>query len=84
MSVTVKVDLGVRRPPRCPPPGAYVEILQTGRSWHLGGNVHDPLIAMTCAAHGLPLATLDRRQATLAHTRPRLDVTLLLSAEQLG
>lgn len=60
------------------PPSAYEHVLRTGRSLNLGGNVHDLLIALTCAAHGLALATLDRRQATLAHTVPGLAVTLLL------
>lgn len=60
------------------PAAAYVHILTTGRSLHLGGNVHDLLVALTCAAHGLPLATLDRRQAALAQTLPNLSVTLLL------
>lgn len=60
------------------PVSAYVEVLRTGRSLNLGGNVHDLLIAMTCAEHGLALTTLDRRQAALGRTLPGLDVTLLL------
>lgn len=60
------------------PPTAYVEILRTGRSLNVGGNVHDLLIAMTCRDHGLPLVTLDRRQSTLAARLAGLDSTLLL------
>jgi predicted nucleic acid-binding protein len=56
-----------------------VEVLRTGRSLNLGGNVHDLLIAITCRDHGLPLATLDRRQSTLAAGLAGLDSTLLLS-----
>jgi predicted nucleic acid-binding protein len=63
------------------PTRAYVAVLRAGRSLNLGGNVHDLLIAYTCAAAGLPLATLDRRQATLARTLPGLQVTLLLPEE---
>jgi predicted nucleic acid-binding protein len=61
------------------PVTAYEHVLGRGRSLNLGGNVHDLLIALTCAAHGLPLATMDRRQADLARTLPDLDVTLLLA-----
>ena len=60
------------------PTESYVHVLRHGRSLNLGGSVHDLLIALTCAAHELPLVTLDRRQATLARTVPLLDVTLLL------
>lgn len=60
------------------PDAAYVEVLRTGHSLNLGGNVHDLLIAMTCREHDLPLTTLDRRQATLAEAIPGLQVTLLL------
>jgi predicted nucleic acid-binding protein len=60
------------------PAGEYVAALQQGRALNLGGNIHDLLIAYTCAAAGLPLATLDRRQATLARDIPGLQVTLLL------
>jgi predicted nucleic acid-binding protein len=60
------------------PASAYSEILRTGRPLNLGGNVHDLLIALTCREHGLPLATLDRRQATLAAELTGLDTTLLL------
>lgn len=62
------------------PVSAYVEVLRTGRSLKLGGNVHDLLVAMTCAEHGLALTTLDRRQATLGRALPGLEVTLLLPA----
>ena len=57
---------------------AYVEVLRTGRSLNLGGNVHDLLIALTCRDHGLPLATLDRRQSTLVAGLAGLSCTLLL------
>lgn len=63
------------------PAGAYVAVLRDGRALNLGGNVHDLLIAYTCAAAGLPLSTLDRRQATLARTLRGLAVTLLLPDE---
>jgi hypothetical protein len=43
-----------------------------------GGNVHDLLIAHTCAVAGLPLTTLDCRQAALARPLPGLAVTVLL------
>ena len=48
------------------PASAYTEVLRTGRSLSLGGNVHDLLIALTCRDHDLPLVTLDRRQSVLA------------------
>jgi predicted nucleic acid-binding protein len=60
------------------PARSYVGILGRGRSLNLGGNVHDLLIAHTCAVAGLPLTTLDRRQAALARMLPDLAVTLLL------
>jgi predicted nucleic acid-binding protein len=60
------------------PATAYAEVLRTGRSLNLGGNVHDLLIALTCRDHGLPLLTLDRRQSTLATGLAGLDSTLLL------
>jgi len=60
------------------PPFAYAQILRTGHSLNLGGNVHDLLIALTCADNDLPLATLDRRQATLARTIPGLETVLLV------
>jgi predicted nucleic acid-binding protein len=61
------------------PVDAYQHVLRTGRSLNLGGNVHDLLIALTCAAYELPLTTLDRRQAALARTLPTVAVTLLLA-----
>lgn len=57
---------------------AYAQALRSGRSLNLGGNVHDLLIALTCREHGLPLVTLDRRQADLATDVAGLDTTLLL------
>lgn len=60
------------------PAEAYVSALRAGPSLHLGGTVHDLLIAHTCRAYDLPLVTLDRRQAALAATIPGLDVELLL------
>ncbi len=63
------------------PAGSYATVLRAGRSLNLGGNVHDLLIALTCAAHDLPLTTLDRRQAALARTVPGLAVTFLLPDE---
>jgi predicted nucleic acid-binding protein len=63
------------------PAAAYVAVLRQGRSLNLGGNIHDLLIAHTCASAGLPLATLDRRQAALARTVPGLAVTFLLPAD---
>lgn len=60
------------------PTSAYAEVLRTGRSMNLGGNVHDLLIALTCRDHGLPLVTLDRRQSALASGLAGLDSTLLL------
>ena len=60
------------------PASTYAEVLRTGRSLNLGGNAHDLLIALTCRDHGLPLATLDRRQSTLAAGLAGLDSTLLL------
>lgn len=60
------------------PASAYAHALREGRTLNLGGNVHDLLIALTCAEHGGRLTTLDRRQAALAHTVPGLAVTSLL------
>ena len=60
------------------PASAYVEVLSTGRSLKLGGNVHDLLIALTCRHHDLPLVTLDRRQSVLAAQLTGLEPTLLL------
>jgi predicted nucleic acid-binding protein len=63
------------------PPEAYRTVLQTGRSLNLGGNIHDLLIAYTCAMSGQPLTTLDHGQAALARTVLGLTVTLLLPDE---
>jgi predicted nucleic acid-binding protein len=60
------------------PPSAYTEVLRTGRSLNLGGNIHDLLIALTCRDHDLPLVTLDRRQSILAAELAGLESTLLL------
>lgn len=62
-------------------PSTYVEVLRTGRSLNLGGNVHDLLIAVTCRDHDLPLVTLDRRQSALAANIEGLDATFLLPIE---
>jgi predicted nucleic acid-binding protein len=62
------------------PPAAYAHALREGRALNLGGNVHDLLIALTCAERGQPLTTLDRRQATLARTVPGLEVRWLLES----
>lgn len=48
------------------PAGAYSDVFGRARALDLGGNVHDALIAKTCAHHNLTLATLDRRQHTIA------------------
>lgn len=48
------------------PPNAYADVFGRARALGLGGNIHDALIAKTCAHHKLPLATLDRRQHALA------------------
>jgi len=48
------------------PAGAYSETFARARALDLGGNVHDALIAKTCAHHHLTLATLDRRQHAVA------------------
>ena len=60
------------------PTSAYTEVLYTGRSLNLGGNVHDLLIALTCRDHDLPLVTLDRRQWILAAELAGLESTLLV------
>jgi predicted nucleic acid-binding protein len=51
------------------PATAYATALGEAGSLNLGGNVHDLLVVLTCEHHGLPLATLDRRQHRLAHQR---------------
>ncbi len=66
------------------PASAYVAALRQGRALNLGGNIHDLLIAYTCASAGRGLATLDRRQATLAKMLPSLAVTLLLPEDRDG
>lgn len=60
------------------PPAAYVRTLRTGGALQLGGSVHDYLIVLTASTHGLPLVTLDRRQAAFAEDVPGSSVTLLL------
>ena len=60
------------------PAAAYAEALRDGPRLQLGGNIHDHLIALTCGAHGLPLVTLDRRQAEVARNLPGLVVSSLL------
>lgn len=47
---------------------------------NLGGSIHDALICATCAAHALPLTTLDRRQHALGLALG-VSSTLLLTAE---
>jgi predicted nucleic acid-binding protein len=60
------------------PASAYVAAIVDGRRLNIGGNINDFLIAYTCASAGLPLTTLDRRQAAIAREIPGLAVTLLL------
>jgi predicted nucleic acid-binding protein len=48
------------------PAHGYAELFRVARGLELGGNVHDALIAKTCARFDLPLVTLDRRQHTMA------------------
>ena len=48
------------------PASAYAEVFKRAVELGLGGNIHDALIAKTCAHHKLPLATLDRRQHAVA------------------
>ena len=60
------------------PTSAYTEVLRTGRSLSLGGNIHDLLIGHTCAVAGGTMATLDRQQAALTRNVPGLEVELLL------
>lgn len=60
------------------PPELYVAALRAGPALHLGGNVHDYLILLTCRQHGVRLSTLDRRQARLAGDVDDLEVRLLL------
>jgi predicted nucleic acid-binding protein len=60
------------------PEGIYAEALDRGGELNLGGNIHDAIIALTCARFELPLTTLDRRQARLASDLSLPAVTLLL------
>jgi predicted nucleic acid-binding protein len=62
------------------PAAAYAHALREGRALNLGGNVHDLLIALTCADGGQRLTTLDRRQAAIARTVPGLQVRSLLES----
>lgn len=48
------------------PAEAFADVFGRARALELGGNIHDALIAKTCAHHQLPLATLDRRQHAVA------------------
>lgn len=48
------------------PASAYADVFAQARSLDLGGNIHDALIAKTCVHHGMTLATLDRRQHSVA------------------
>lgn len=59
------------------PPELYVAALRAGPALHLGGNVHDYLIVLTCRQHDVGLLTLDRRQARLGAEVDGLDVRLL-------
>lgn len=48
------------------PASAYTDVFKRAVELGLGGNIHDALIAKTCAHHKLTLATLDRRQHAIA------------------
>jgi predicted nucleic acid-binding protein len=48
------------------PASGYADTFGQARALELGGNIHDALVAKTCAHHKLPLATLDRRQHAIA------------------
>lgn len=48
------------------PAAGYKQLFGQAASLGLGANIHDAVIAQTCAHFELPLATLDRRQHTLA------------------
>lgn len=61
------------------PASAYAEVFKRAIELNLGGNIHDALIAKTCAHHKIPLATLDRRQHAIALAFG-VDTTYLLSA----
>jgi predicted nucleic acid-binding protein len=60
------------------PATAYADVFTRARGLNLGGNIHDALIAKTCAHHKLTLATLDRRQHAVALAFG-VDSTYLLS-----
>jgi predicted nucleic acid-binding protein len=45
---------------------ATVAVLRRAVELDLGGNVHDALVAQVCLDHDVSLATLDRRQHTIA------------------
>lgn len=48
------------------PAELYARALEEAPRLNLGGQIHDYLIALTCAHHKCPLVTADRRQADLA------------------
>lgn len=48
------------------PSAGHEWVFRQARSLDLAGNIHDALIAATCMRHDMPLATLDRRQHTIA------------------
>jgi predicted nucleic acid-binding protein len=48
------------------PAELYARALEDAPTLNLGGQIHDYLIALTCAHHRCPLVTTDRRQADLA------------------
>jgi predicted nucleic acid-binding protein len=48
------------------PAELYARALEDAPTLNLGGQLHDYLIALTCAHHKCPLVTADRRQADLA------------------
>jgi predicted nucleic acid-binding protein len=56
----------------------YVAAADDAARFGAGGGVHGLVIARTCRAAGLGLATLDRRQAAMARELDGIDVTLLL------
>jgi predicted nucleic acid-binding protein len=61
-----------------PSVSGYMDALAEAARLGAGGGVHDLVIAITCAAEGLGLITLDRRQAAMARELDGLDVALLL------
>ncbi|MBW3591075.1 MAG: PIN domain-containing protein [Actinobacteria bacterium] len=48
------------------PAAGYKQLFGLAASLGLGANIHDAVVAQTCAHLELPLATLDRRQHNLA------------------